>query len=359
MGSHTVGSVGASCNSSVRPSLRGHQDHRGVAVHRGLIWDAGRLAGLDGGWPRPPASSVAFPARGTTWQSEKVMKPRNTGAPLLVGVSMETGDFGIWQRASEMTPDLAREAEQLGFGTVWLGGSPEAHLLEVETILQATNVVSVATGIVNMWRSDARTVGASYLRLSRAHPGRFLLGVGIGHPESTDEYHDPYDTIVSYLDVLEATGVPGEAIVLAALGPRVLALAGERTAGAHPYLTSPRHTRMARDLLGEGPLLAPEVKVVLETDVTRARSEARRVVARYLDLENYRNSLRREGWSEEDLENGGSDGLLDQLVLGGDPTDIVTGIRAHHEAGADHVAIQIVGGDPGVGYRRLAAVLFD
>jgi probable F420-dependent oxidoreductase len=163
---------------------------------------------------------------------------------------MKLGRYGVFGRAVVLTTELARILESLGYGTVWEGGSPPAELSHVEAILDATSTIMVATGIVNVWRADAVEVARSYHRIEAAHPGRFLLGIGIGHPESTARYHSPYQTLVEYLDVLDAEGVPAERRILAALGPRVLRLAGTRTAGAHPYLVTPEHSRLARETLG-------------------------------------------------------------------------------------------------------------
>jgi probable F420-dependent oxidoreductase len=276
---------------------------------------------------------------------------------VVIDMSIELGRFGIWRRNAETPPEIAEEVEGLGFGALWAGGSPPAQLTEVEAMLEATESIPVATGIVNMWREDPKTLAASYHRIEERYPGRFLLGVGIGHPESSAEYRNPYDTIVEYLDALEAAGVPSEHLLLAALGPRVVALSGERTTGAHPYLTTPRHTRMARQVLGEGPLLAPEQTVIVGVDTEEAASIAGRFVARYLGLVNYRNSLIREGWSEDDLADGGSDRLISELVLTGDASEVAAGIRAHLDAGADHVCIQDLGPDPAAAYRALAGVL--
>jgi probable F420-dependent oxidoreductase len=138
----------------------------------------------------------------------------------------------------------------------------------------------------------------------------------------------------------------------------VLKLAAERSVGAHPYLTTPRHTAYARDVIGDDPLLAPEQKVILGVDANRARVMARGNVVRYLRLVNYRNNLLREGWTEDDLTGDGSNRLVDELVLHGETDHVVEGLLAHLEAGADHVGIQVLGGDPVAGYRRLAEVLF-
>lgn len=272
-------------------------------------------------------------------------------------MSLELSQFGIWQRVGDTSPEVAREVEALGFGAYWVGGSPKGELKEIEDLLEATEKIPVATGIVNMWREDAGSVAASYRRIQESHPDRFLLGVGIGHPESTSEYRKPYDTIVSYLDDLDGAGVPREHVVLAALGPKVVKLSGERTAGAHPYFTTPKHTRSARDVLGDGPLLAPEQTVVVGLDPDEARTVARRFSARYLGLVNYRNNLLREGWSREDVSDGGSDSLVEEVVLMGSAEEVADGIRAHLDAGADHVCIQDIGPDPVASFRALAAVL--
>ena len=272
-------------------------------------------------------------------------------------MSISLGQFGVWRRSAETPPDLAKTTEDQGFGALWIGGSPTGDLIQVEEAIASTKNITVATGIVNMWREDAGTVAASYHRIQERHPGRFLLGVGIGHPESTAEYRNPYDTMVRYLDDLANAGVPKEHMILAALGPRSLRLAAERTIGSHPYFTTPRHTRLAREIVGPGVVLAPEQTVVIDPDPDRAEKTARAFAQRYLRLSNYRNSLLREGWTEQDLENGGSPQLLAEVVLIGEPARAAEGIRAHLEAGADHVAIQVLGPDPVPAYRDLAAFL--
>src|SRR5579863_9527267 len=158
-------------------------------------------------------------------------------------MTIELGRIGIWRHASGLTPDVVAEVEELGYGAIWVGGSPDGDLGVVENLLATTDHITVATGIVNVWKDDAATVAASYHRIAARHADRFLLGLGIGHPEATQEYRQPYATLVSYLDELDDLGVPPEARVLAALGPKVLALAAQRTAGAHPYLVTPAYTR--------------------------------------------------------------------------------------------------------------------
>jgi probable F420-dependent oxidoreductase len=273
---------------------------------------------------------------------------------------MELGRYGVFGRAAVLTTERARILESLGYGTVWEGGSPPAELAHVEAILDATSTLKVATGIVNVWRADAIDVARSYHRIEAAHPGRFLLGIGVGHPEATATYHSPYQTLVDYLDVLDAEGVPVERRILAALGPRVLRLAAARAVGAHPYLVTPEHSRQAREILGPGKLLAPEQRVVLEADPARARAIGRPSVKPYLRLTNYTTNLRRLGFTAEDVAGEGSDRLVDALVVSGDDAQIRQRFEDHHHAGADHVAIQLIG-DPGIdldaGFRRLAELL--
>jgi len=271
------------------------------------------------------------------------------------------GRVGVWRHGSGVTPELALELEQLGYGAVWLGGSPAGDLTQAEQLIDATTTLTLATGIVNIWQDDARIVAASFRRIEARYPGRFLLGVGTGHPEATQEYVRPYDALTRYVDTLLSDGVPPDSLVLAALGPKVLRLAAERTAGAHPYLVPPEHTRLAREILGTGPLLAPEQKVVLDTDPERARAVGRPAVRKpYLDLVNYTSNLRRLGWSDEDLSDGGSDALIDALVAHGSGQDIAARVAEHFEAGADHVAIQVLtspGADLSGTYRQLAQAL--
>jgi len=270
------------------------------------------------------------------------------------------GRFGIWLPARQATPDLAAAAEGLGFGTVWLGGSPGADLAVVDGLLDATTTLVVATGVVNIWQSDARELAGSFARIEARHPGRFLLGIGAGHPEATSEYARPYEAVAGYVDTLLEAGVPGGSIVLAALGPRMLRLAAQRTAGAHPYLVPTAYTRLAREIMGSGPLLATEHKAVIGTDPLAARELARSRVAPYLGLVNYTSNLRRLGWTDPDLAAGGSDALVDALVAHGDPVHVAEQLNEHILAGADHVCVQLLGppyASPADGYRALASAL--
>jgi probable F420-dependent oxidoreductase len=254
------------------------------------------------------------------------------------------GRYGIWRWWGGDTPELAVGLEGLGFGTLWLGGSPSGDLIAVEQVLAATSTLTVATGILNVWQDpDPGKVASSFARVDARHPGRFLLGVGIGHPEVAKEYARPYETLARYVDGLRSGGVPADSLVLAALGPRVLRLAAEKTAGAHPYLVPPEYTRQAREILGAGPLLAPEQKAMLETDPDKARAIGRpRVQFPYLGAVNYRSNLARLGWSDDDMDNGGSDALIDALVASGSDDQVAARVNAHLDAGADHVCVQLL-----------------
>jgi probable F420-dependent oxidoreductase len=255
------------------------------------------------------------------------------------------GRFGVWLPTRSISPDLAAGIESLGYGAAWIGGSPDADLSWADAALRQTTSLQLATGIVNIWSAPAPAVAESFHRIESGHPGRFLLGVGVGHPEHTGEYVKPYDALVSYLDELDAALVPTSRRVLAALGPRVLGLAARRSAGAHPYLTTPEHTAKARELLGGAVYLAPEHKVVLTTDAEKARAIGRRTVEFYLGLSNYVNNWLRLGFTEADVRKPGSDRLIDAVVAYGTAEDIARRLAEHLDAGADHVAIQVLGGD--------------
>jgi probable F420-dependent oxidoreductase len=255
----------------------------------------------------------------------------------------DLGRYGVWTFGAP-TPGQAVEIEKLGYGAVWVGGSPPADLAFVEPILEQTETLQVATGIINIWTADAGEVAESYHRVEKAFPGRFLLGVGVGHPEHTQEYRKPYDALVDYLDVLDAKNVPTSRRVLAALGKKVHELAARRSAGAHPYLTTPEHTAQAREWIGPTVYLAPEHKVVLTTDADEARAIGRQTVDFYLNLSNYLNNWKRLGFTDEDLAKPGSDKLIDAVVAHGSAGDIAKRLNQHLDAGADSVLIQVLGG---------------
>ena len=212
----------------------------------------------------------------------------------------------------------------------------------MDPALAQTNSLQLATGIVNIWSAPAPVVAQSYKRIENAYPGRFLLGIGVGHREHTEEYVKPYDALVGYLDELDGAMVPTSRRVLAALGPKVLKLAAARSAGAHPYLTTPEHTSQARELIGPSAFLAPEHKVVLPTDADQARSVGRKALDIYLNLANYLNNWRRLGFTDDDITRPGSDRLVDALVAYGTTDSIAARLNEHLDAGADHVAVQVL-----------------
>ncbi|MER7928874.1 LLM class F420-dependent oxidoreductase [Streptomyces sp. NPDC096057] len=278
------------------------------------------------------------------------------------------GRYGIWSaglraedpaRRGELA-EAAAELEQLGYGAVWLGGSSAAR--HAVPLIEATSTLTVGTSIQSIWQYDAAESAASYAELEAAHPGRFLLGLGVSHAKLADQYRRPYSALVAYLDALDTAGVPTDRRLLAALGPKTLELARDRSAGSIPYLVTPEHTAKARAILGESPLLAPELKVVLEADPTRARTVAREYLAMYLTLPNYTNNFLRNGFTEADLTNGGSDRLVDAVFAWGDDARIRARVDDFVAAGADHVALQIVDGEaredlPREAWRKLASLL--
>ncbi len=272
------------------------------------------------------------------------------------------GRYGVWiSGRADPTPELAYHLEALGFGAIWIGGSP-ANLELVESLIANTSTITVATGIVNIWTGDPSELADSYHRVEEAHPGRVLVGVGVGHPENQGgRALKPYAAMVDYLDVLDDRLVPAERRVLAALGPRMLELARDRSAGAHPYLVTPSFNEGAREILGPDRLLATEQRVVRREDAEEARELGRPSVDKpYLGLRNYVSNLKRLGYSDEDLESPGSDRLIDDLVVYGDDAAIAARLDSHLHAGADHVAVQLIaaaGDDIREDYVRLAHAL--
>lgn len=219
-------------------------------------------------------------------------------------LDLDLGLLGAHLREHEVTPDTAADVERAGYGTLWLDASPPADLAFAEQLLDATTRLVVGTSVVNVWTADAEEIAASYHRIAGRHPGRFLLGVGIGHREVHSEYASPYGTLVSYLDRLAAAGVPAGRVVLAALGPRMLRLARDRAAGTVPCLVTPEHTRRARAVLGDGKLLLPGHFALVEPDPQRARAIARSAPpGTALGVANYAANLRRLGFTDKDRKS--------------------------------------------------------
>jgi probable F420-dependent oxidoreductase len=279
--------------------------------------------------------------------------------------AMDIGKIGIWTTYRSFDRERAGEAaklvEQLGYSAWWLGGSP--HVPDVRPILEATSTLVAATGILNVWINDPAETAAADASLRADFPARFMLGIGIGHPEATSDYRRPLHSMRAFLDGLDASPAPPpiDGRCLAGLGPKMLDLAAERTAGTHTYFVPVEHTRFARDRVGPGKLVAPELACVLDTDPVRARAVARDYAKLYLGLRNYTQSLLNVGFTERDLADGGSDRLIDAVVPHGRAEQIAEVVQAHLDAGADHVCVQPLGeeGIPRESWTALAKALVD
>jgi probable F420-dependent oxidoreductase len=283
---------------------------------------------------------------------------------------MELGTVGIWDTwdgPDGVAVGAATEMETLGYSTLWSSAGFELGLPDrFGRFLGATAHVPVASGILSIWHATPAQVAEAVGALEVDHPGRFVLGLGTSHAPIVEQldtsYAFPFSRMVDYLDELDDLGpaVAADRRILAALGPRMLTLAAERTAGAHPYFVPVEHIARARDLIGPGPLLAPELAVVLETDPDLARARAREYTAGYLRLPNYVDNLRTLGY-DDDLEGSGSDRLVDAVIAWGDAATIAERVSAFRDAGADHVCIQVVAdrtqGFPFDAYRALAPAL--
>jgi probable F420-dependent oxidoreductase len=285
----------------------------------------------------------------------------------LSGTGIWSGELRYGEEGEKR--EAAAELEQLGYTALWIpdvGGDVFGALRD---LLDATSTIVAATGILNLWMHPATEVGEGLAALDADHPDRTLLGIGVSHSLLIDQshpgqYEKPLAVTRNYLDELDAASptVPVDRRVLAALGPKMLELSRDRASGAHPYLVTPEHTQVARETLGDGPLLLPEQHVVLETDAAKARALAREGLSVYLQLPNYVNNWRRLGFGEDDFADGGSDRLVDHVVVWGDEATIAARVQAHFDAGADHVCVQAYTGTdrtdlPRAEWRALAPAL--
>ena len=283
------------------------------------------------------------------------------------------GRVGLWTgvldaHPTSKTQNAAKEVEQLGFTTMWI---PEAvgrdPFVSAANLLSATSTLKIATGIANIYARDPMTMNACVRTRAEAYPDRFLLGLGVSHGHLVagvrkHDYSKPYSHMVEYLDRMDRsrfmavgpTDTPPR--VLAALGPKMLTLSATKAQGSHPYFTTPEHTAIAREIMGDDALLMPEQMAVLDTDPETARATARAGMKIYLPLPNYWNNLLRLGFVEEDRANGGSDRLVDAIVAWGTIDQIVDRISAHHAAGADHVCVQMLRPDSAVPSTEWAAL---
>jgi probable F420-dependent oxidoreductase len=291
---------------------------------------------------------------------------------------MDVGAVGIWTGQLDLQPaararEVAQEIEELGYGALWI---PEAvgreALTHAAMLLDATGRMVVATGVANVSSRLPGAAAAAQRLLADDSGGRFLLGLGVSHAPMVEgllhqEWSRPLSRMAAYLDGIDDafTVSPAPAAepprVLAALGPKMLALAAARAWGAHTYFVPVEHTPVAREHLGDGPMLLVEQAAVLVGDAEVARETARRHMAIYLTLPNYTNNLRRLGWGDDDLADGGSDTLVDALVAWGDVDGVAARVKAHREAGADHVCVQVLDPDmtaaPLAAWRELAPAL--
>ncbi|MEU1352047.1 LLM class F420-dependent oxidoreductase [Streptomyces sp. NPDC005775] len=267
------------------------------------------------------------------------------------------GQVGIWSSALHRSrvddagraaiTEAVTELEELGYGTLWIGGSPSPE--DAAAVVADTRSVTVATGILSIWDHSAADVAARIATLDASARGRLVLGLGVSHGPMVPQYAKPYSAMVAYLDALDSANPPVDSghRVLAALGPKMLKLATDRALGAHPYLVTTEHTAESREALGPDALLAPELSVVLDTDLDRARTTARNMLAMYLQLPNYTDNLLRLGFAESDFDGGGSVRLLDALFALGDTEHVLARTRQYLDAGADHVALQVLTAEQG------------
>jgi probable F420-dependent oxidoreductase len=281
---------------------------------------------------------------------------------------MNVGRVGIWSfldfLPAAQAQDAVQEIEELGFGALWI---PEALGKEIFThagiLLAGSRKIVVATGIANVWARDPMATASAQKTLGEAYPERFLLGLGVSHQPLVQgmrghDYTKPYSFMRTYLDAMDAAPFSGAQPagplerVIGALHPRMLELSRDRAGGAHPYFVTPEHTARARGILGAGKLLAPEQAVVLETNPQKARTIARAHMQMYLNLPNYVRNLQSLGFTDADVQNGGSDRLVDAIVAWGEIATIVDRIRQHHASGADHVCIQVLDENPAAAPRR-------
>jgi probable F420-dependent oxidoreductase len=276
---------------------------------------------------------------------------------------MDFGEWGVWTSFGRVSEDeageAARVAEDAGYGTFWLGGSP--RLAQVRRLLEGSAQLVVGTSIVNIWTYDPEDLAREFHELEADFPGRVCVGIGVGHPEATSDYKRPLSAMEKFLDGIDAAArpIPTDRRILAALAPKMLATSARRSLGTVPYFTSVDHTRWAREQIGPDADLIAELACVVDEDVERARATARDYAKVYLGLRNYTNALLQHGFEGADIEDGGSDRLIDHVVPHGSAADIAAAARAHRGAGADQVCFQPLGGEgiPAADWQAIAAAL--
>ncbi|HEX4753816.1 MAG TPA: TIGR03620 family F420-dependent LLM class oxidoreductase [Solirubrobacterales bacterium] len=276
---------------------------------------------------------------------------------------MNFGDRGVWTSyrriGEENAAEAAGDAEAAGFGTFWLGGSP--RLEQARPLLEGSENLVIGTSIVNIWGYDPVDLAREFQELEADFPGRLCVGIGVGHPEATSDYKRPLTALEKFLDGVDAAPepIPTDRRIIAALAPKMLAMSVRRSLGTIPYFTSVDHTRWARETIGPDAILIAELACVLDEDVERARATAREYAAMYLQLSNYTNALLQHGFEQADLEDGGSDRLIDHVIPHGSAAEVAAAAQAHCDAGADQVCFQPLGGKgiPADDWQQLAAAL--
>jgi probable F420-dependent oxidoreductase len=265
---------------------------------------------------------------------------------------LRLGRIGIWSLElrygdPNLAIDAAAELDELGYGAIWIPGGIGGDVTgDIDRLTNATQNAVIATGILNIWKHDAKDIGAWWSSGPKDKASRIMLGLGVSHgPLIGDAWGKPLTAMGDYLDQLTGAGLPADNLCLAALGPKMLELARHRTAGAHPYLVPPEHSAIAREILGPDAILAPEVGVILERDPAKAREIARGALTNYLALPNYVKSWHRLGFTEDDTSHA-SDRLIDALFAWGDTKAVVERVSAHLSAGANHVCMQVISGQP-------------
>jgi probable F420-dependent oxidoreductase len=290
----------------------------------------------------------------------------------LAGTGLWSGELRYGD--PQATGEAAAELDELGYKALWIPDISGDVFTPLNNLLAATKNITIATGILNLWMTTPKDAAEGYAAAVAEHGDRLMIGIGVSHQLLIDgakapgTYEKPLTAMREFLDGLDAQpndGIPQSNRMLAALGPKMLELAATRTRGTHPYLITPEYTARIRETIGDGPLIAAEQGVILETDPEKARTIGREALAGYLMLENYTNHMKRFGFTDDDVANGGSDRLVDALIAWGDEDTIAERVTAHYEAGADHVCVQVLRSGSGIGsgatpleeWRRLAPAL--
>jgi probable F420-dependent oxidoreductase len=276
---------------------------------------------------------------------------------------MDFGEHGVWTSyrriGEENAAEAAAAAEAAGFGTFWLGGSP--RLAQVRPLLEGSDEMTIGTSIVNIWSYDPADLTLEFAELDADFPGRVCVGIGVGHPEATSDYKRPLTALEKFLDGVDSSAapIPKDRRIIAALAPKMLAMCVRRSLGTIPYFSSVDHTRWAREQIGPDAELIAELACVVDEDVERARATAREYAQLYLGLRNYTNALLEHGFEQSDIEDGGSDRLIDHVVPHGSAAEIAAAAQAHRDAGADQVCFQPLGGEgvPVADWQALAAAV--